>query len=154
LFDRATFFLANVPPPSFYENPGSAGTADGRTRVRVLVVDDEQLIAQTVAAILNQNGFDAVAAFSGDEALETARRTRPDIVLSDVLMPRMSGVELGIQMRQELPETRVVLFSGQAATTELMRKAHDAGYSFELVPKPIHPDALVARLRDGKDGRL
>ena len=113
----------------------------------MLVVDDEQLVAQTVAAILNANGFEAVEAFSGEEAMETARRVRPDIVLSDVLMPRMSGVDLGMRLRQELPETRVVLFSGQAATTELMRKAHDAGYTFELVPKPIHPEELVAKLK-------
>lgn len=162
MLDRAIFFLADVPPPPFYEAAAGAGTtdgaakadhagrADGRMRLRVLVVDDERLIAQTVAAILNQNGFEAMAAFSGDEAIETARKVRPDIVLSDVLMPRMSGVELGMRVRNELPETRVILFSGQAATTELMRKAQDAGYSFELVPKPIHPNDLVARLKDGK----
>lgn len=151
-----------MPPQPFYEATTGAGatdgagkadsaeTADGRVRPRVLVVDDERLIAQTVAAILNQNGFEALAAFSGDEALETARKVRPDIVLSDVLMPRMSGVELGMQVRSELPRTRVILFSGQAATTELMRKAHDAGYSFELVPKPIHPEELVSRLKGGE----
>ncbi len=114
------------------------------------MVDDERLIAQTVAAILNANGFEALEAFSGEEALEAARKVRPDIVLSDVLMPRMSGVELGMQVRNELPETRVILFSGQAATTELMRKAQDAGYSFELVPKPIHPEELVSRLKAGR----
>lgn len=146
---RATDSLANDPPPSFYESPDgtSLGKTDGRTRLRVLVVDDERLVAQTVAAILNANGFEAVEAFSGEEAMETARRVCPDIVLSDVLMPKMSGVDLGMRLRQELPETRVVLFSGQAATTELMRKAHDAGYSFELVPKPIHPEDLVAKLK-------
>lgn len=150
MFDRATFYLGEAPPPAFYEVPTRLGTADGRTRLRVLVVDDERLIAQTVAAILNANGFEALEAFSGEEALEAARKVRPDIVLSDVLMPRMSGVELGMQVRNELPETRVILFSGQAATTELMRKAQDAGYSFELVPKPIHPEELVSRLKAGR----
>lgn len=149
MFYRATESLANDPPPSFYNTQErlSSRISDGRARLRVLVVDDEQLVAQTVAAILNANGFEAVEAFSGEEAMETARRVRPDIVLSDVLMPRMSGVDLGMRLRQELPETRVVLFSGQAATTELMRKAHDAGYTFELVPKPIHPEELVAKLK-------
>jgi DNA-binding response OmpR family regulator len=114
---------------------------------RVLVVDDEPLIADTVAAILNANGFEAVEAYNGEEALDTARRFQPDIVLSDVLMPRMSGVELGVKIRLEFPGTRVFLFSGQAATSELMRKAQDDGYTFELFPKPIHPDELIARLR-------
>jgi DNA-binding response OmpR family regulator len=147
LIERATYLLADAPPPSFHEAPNRSGTVDGRTRLRVLVVDDEQLIAKTVAAILNANGFEALAAFGGEEAMETARRVRPDIVLSDVLMPKMTGVDLGMQVRQELPETRVILFSGQAATTQLMRKAQDAGYTFELLAKPIHPVELVAKLK-------
>jgi len=118
-----------------------------RAMQRVLVVDDERLIADTVAAILNANGFEAVEAYNGEDALESARRFNPDIVLSDVLMPNMSGVELGIKIRQEFPRTRIFLFSGQAATSELMRKAHDDGYCFELFPKPIHPEELLAKLR-------
>jgi DNA-binding response OmpR family regulator len=114
---------------------------------RVLVVDDERLIAETVTAILNDNGFEAVEAHNGEEALEAARKFRPDIVLSDVLMPKMSGVELGIKIRLEFPGTRIFLFSGQAATSELMRKAQDDGYTFELFPKPIHPEELIAKLR-------
>jgi DNA-binding response OmpR family regulator len=116
-------------------------------RPRVLVVDDERLIAQTVAAILNANGFEAQETFSGEEALAAAHSFQPDIVLSDVLMPKMSGVELGIRLRKEFPATRVFLFSGQAATSALMQKAESEGYRFELFPKPIHPDELIARLR-------
>ena len=114
---------------------------------RVLVVDDEQLIADTVTAILNASGFEAVEAYNGEEALQAARKVQPDIVLSDVLMPKMSGVELAIKIRREFPGTRIFLFSGQAATSELMRKAQDDGYSFELFPKPIHPEELIAKLR-------
>lgn len=127
--------------------PDFMGQSTGRTRRRILVVDDERLIAETVAAILNANGFEAAEAYSGEEALEAARMHQPDIVLTDVLMPRMSGVELGMKLRREFPATRILLFSGQAATTELMRKAQEEGYSFELFPKPIHPDDLIARLR-------
>ena len=125
----------------------TARCARGHTPLRVLVVDDERLIAETVAAILNANGFEAVEAFNGEEALEAARKLPPDIVLTDVLMPRMSGIELGIKIRQEFPATRIFLFSGQAATAELMCKAKADGYTFELFPKPIHPDDLIAKLR-------
>ena len=114
---------------------------------RVLVVDDERLIADTIAAILNANGFEAFEAYNGEEALDVARKFQPDIVLSDVLMPRMSGVELGIKISLEFPGTRIFLFSGQAATSELMRKAQDDGYTFELFSKPIHPEELIAKLR-------
>jgi CheY-like chemotaxis protein len=60
-------------------------------------VDDERLIADTVAMILSESGFSAVAAYSGEQAIEVARAQHPDLVLSDVLMPKMSGVEPGIR---------------------------------------------------------
>jgi DNA-binding response OmpR family regulator len=139
--------LSDEAHPPFAFSPHVDEKRAGRSRLRVLVVDDEQLIAETVAAILNANGFEAVEAYSGEQAIEAARELQPDIVLTDVLMPRMSGVELGIHLQNEFPATRVLLFSGQAATSELMRKAQEQGYSFELFPKPIHPDDLIARLR-------
>ena len=119
---------------------------DSRSRDAVPEAD-ERLIAETVAAILNANGFEAVEAFNGEEALEAARKLQPDIVITDVLMPRMSGVDLGMKIRQELPATGIFLVSGQAATTELMRKAQADGYTFEVFPEPIHPDELIAKLR-------
>jgi DNA-binding response OmpR family regulator len=147
IFLPAEFLSSDDQPHPPSEQHGASLKTSGPTRLRVLVVDDEPLIAQTVTAILNMNGFDATEALSGQAALEAVRQIQPDIVLSDVLMPRMSGVELGIKIRQEFPAARVILFSGQAATSELMRKALAEGYSFELFPKPIHPDELLAKLR-------
>jgi CheY-like chemotaxis protein len=146
-FLPAEFFSSDDQSRPFSERPGISPKASGRTCPRVLVVDDERLIAETVAAILNVNGFEAVEAFNGEDALEAAHKLQPDIVLSDVLMPKMSGVELGIRLRQEFPETKIFLFSGQAATSELMRKAQADGCTFELFPKPIHPEDLIAKLR-------
>lgn len=147
MLDSIVFLPADGPIPPLPEDPNLDGTHVGRTRLRVLVVDDEPLIAQTVTAILNGNGFEAMEATSAEIALQVAARFQPDIVLSDVLMPRMTGVDLGVRLRTELPRTRVLLFSGQAATSELMRKAEEQGYYFELFPKPIHPEELIARLR-------
>ncbi len=135
------------PPPPLPEDSEADSAATARTRLRILVVDDESLIAETVAAILNGHGFEALEATSGEDALRLARSFQPDVVLSDVLMPRMNGVDLGIRLRNEFPRTRVLLFSGQAATSELMRRAEEKGYRFELFPKPIHPEELIARLR-------
>jgi DNA-binding response OmpR family regulator len=142
-----TLLLAEeLPPPSIGE-PARSATRKDRDRLRVLIVDDEHLITDTICAILNDRGFEAVGAYSGREALEVARDLRPDIVLTDVLMPRMSGVELGIALRQEFPGIRLFLFSGQAATSEMIHRAEADGYRFELFPKPIHPEELIARLR-------
>lgn len=116
-------------------------------RLRVLVVDDEPLIADTICAILKNNGFDATGCYSGPEAMAAARKLHPNVVLTDVLMPKMSGVELGIELRREFPGVKIFLFSGQAATTSLILRAEAEGHTFELFPKPIHPEELIARLK-------
>lgn len=114
---------------------------------RILVVDDETLIADTIVQILNRNGFIAEAAYSGKEAIEAAKRHCPELVLSDVLMPHIDGVEAAIAIRELCPDTRIVLFSGQAATVEILARARERGHSFELLPKPIHPTQLIKHLR-------
>ena len=126
----------------------SDGTLDGHSP-RILVVDDEALIADTIVQILNRSGFIAEAAYGGKEAIEAARRTTPELVLSDVLMPHIDGVEAAIAIQKFLPETRIVLFSGQAATVEILARARDRGYNFELLAKPLHPTQLIKHLREG-----
>lgn len=114
---------------------------------RILVVDDEVLIADTIVQILNRNGFIAEAAYGGQEAIEAAHRNCPELVLSDVLMPNVDGVEAAIAIRGLCPDTRIVLFSGQAATVEILARAKERGHTFELLPKPIHPTQLIKHLR-------
>jgi PleD family two-component response regulator len=117
------------------------------TRVKVLVVDDQRLIADTLAEILNNTGFDAVAAYDGFDALDKASRFLPHWVLTDVLMPRMNGVELAIAMRKNYPASSILLFSGQAGISEIIEEGSSQGYQFELIAKPIHPMRLIERLR-------
>jgi CheY-like chemotaxis protein len=114
---------------------------------RILVVDDEKVIADTIVQILNQNGFIAEAAYGGQEAIDKARRDCPELVLSDVLMPKVDGVEAAIAIRELCPDTRIILFSGQAATVEILARARERGHTFELLPKPIHPTQLIKHLR-------
>jgi DNA-binding response OmpR family regulator len=147
LLEESLFVLSKIPPPAFPHQPEEPSRHRGDGRLRVLVVDDEYLITDTLCTILNEHGFEAVAAYNGPEAIETARKLRPEIVLSDALMPKMSGVELGIQLRKAFPEMKIILFSGQAATSEMIHRAQAEGHFFELFPKPIHPDELMARLR-------
>lgn len=116
--------------------------------LRVLVVDDEKIIADTIVQILDRSGFIAEAAYGGREAIDKATRSCPDLVLSDVLMPDIDGVEAAIAIRELCPDTRIVLFSGQAATVEILARARERGHTFELLPKPIHPTELIKRLRE------
>jgi DNA-binding response OmpR family regulator len=114
---------------------------------KVLVADDERVIADSLALILCRSGFDARAAYTGLMAVAMAQSFQPDVMIADVVMPFMSGIEAAIRVREMLPSCRIVLFSGQAATADLLEMAHARVREFELLVKPVHPSELIARLR-------
>jgi CheY-like chemotaxis protein len=118
-----------------------------KAKPRVLVVDDERVIADTLAIILNQHGYDASAVYTGTSAVERARALRPDLIISDVIMPDMNGIEAAIHIRDFLPSCKILLFSGQAATADLLESARAQGHEFEILAKPVHPQDLLAKLR-------
>jgi len=114
---------------------------------KVLVADDERVIADTLAMILNQSGFDAIAVYSGEKALEMATKLQPDMLISDVIMDDLNGIDAAIRIRALLPRIKILLFSGQAATADLLEKARAKGYEFEILAKPVHPQDLLNKLR-------
>ena len=114
---------------------------------KVLVADDEQVIADTLVMILNQSGFDARAVYSGEKAVEVAATFKPDMLISDVIMADLTGIDAAIRMRALLPRIKILLFSGQAAPADLLEKARAKGYEFEILAKPVHPQDLLAKLR-------
>ncbi len=117
-------------------------------KLKVLVADDERVIADTLALILKQNGFEATAVYSGQEAIETAKTFRPDVLISDVVMFGLSGIDAAIEIRKMLPACKVLLLSGQSSTADLLDEASSRGHEFEIVAKPIPPSALLARLEE------
>lgn len=114
---------------------------------KVLVADDERVIADTLAIILNQSGFRATAVYSGERAVEVAETLQPDMVISDVIMTDLNGIDAAIRIRKMLPSCKILLFSGQAATADLLDRARGQGHEFEILAKPVHPQDLLARLR-------
>ena len=114
---------------------------------KVLVADDEPVIADTLAMILNQSGFDSRAVYSGEKALEMASSFQPQMLISDVIMADLNGIDAAIRIRELLPQIKILLFSGQAATADLLEKARAQGYEFEILAKPVHPQDLLSRLR-------
>ncbi len=125
--------------------PEQASTTSSKPRV--LVADDEQVIANTLAIILNQAGFEARAVFSGEKAVEALDSFQPDMLISDVIMTGMTGIEAAIITRTRMPKCKILLFSGQAATADLLEKARTQGHEFEILAKPVHPTDLLAKLR-------
>jgi DNA-binding response OmpR family regulator len=113
---------------------------------RVFVVDDEHVIASTLAAILTLHGYSATSFTSPLAALAAARSEAPDLLISDVAMPGLSGVDLAIQMKAQYPECKILLFSGQTITQDLLKDARDQGHSFPFLQKPVHPSVMLSRI--------
>jgi CheY-like chemotaxis protein len=131
----------------FMQGERAGSVMHSSAKPKVLVVDDEHVIADTLVIILRQGGYDAYAVYGGNAAVERARSTSPDLVISDVVMPDIDGIEAAIHIRGFLPDCKILLFSGQAATADLLKNAAAKGYTFEILTKPVHPLDLLAKLR-------
>jgi DNA-binding response OmpR family regulator len=118
-----------------------------------MVVDDESSIADTLAEILSRSGYTAITAYDADSALESALLMPPEMLITDVILPGMSGIELAITVKRIFPDCKIILFSGQASTADLLSKANRDGHQFQLLTKPIHPADLLARIADGLQHR-
>jgi CheY-like chemotaxis protein len=116
------------------------------TKRKILVVDDERVIAETLTIILNQAGFEARAVFSGESAVNSLDDFKPNLLLSDVMMSGMTGIEAAMITRTKLPSCKILLFSGQAATSDLLESARVRGHEFEVLTKPIHPTDLLTKI--------
>jgi len=120
---------------------------NGISKLKVLVADDEQVIANTLAMILIASNYNARAVYSGETAVEMARTFQPDALISDVIMPGKSGIETALEVMAMLPSCKILLFSGQAATADLLKEARAQNHEFEVLSKPVHPKDLLARLQ-------
>lgn len=118
---------------------------------KVFVVDDEQCIADTLVVILRQSGYEATAFYNAKSALEGIEAGCPELVISDVVMPGMSGVDMAVLIKERHPDCKVLLFSGNAAMVDMLASAQRQGHDFELLTKPVHPADLLAKIAcDGK----
>jgi two-component system response regulator HydG len=122
-----------------------------RDRPRVLVVDDEAGILETLQILLRNEGFEPVVADSGKSALEKLASAAPDIVLSDVRMPGVGGVEVLTAARAHDPNTPVILMTAQATLQTAMQAVNEG--AFYYIQKPFRNDELVAILRRAAEHR-
>ena len=136
-----------TPRPNRSRKQKSEKGKSKKKKTTILVVDDERLIADTMTEILQRSGYYATCAYDGVSALEMAIQQTPDIVLTDVVMPHMNGVQLAIAIREALPAAQVILLSGQAGISEIVERGRKGGYCFELIAKPVHPEKLLQRLQ-------
>jgi CheY-like chemotaxis protein len=100
----------------------------------------------TLAAILQMHGFSATFFTSPLEALAAARAKSPDLLISDVEMPDLSGIELAIKMKAQYPKCKILLFSGRPSTLDLLESARAQGHNFDLLLKPVFPPEFLSEI--------
>jgi DNA-binding response OmpR family regulator len=118
------------------------------SKERILIIDDECVIADTLVAIFSRSGYETRAVYSAESALSLLEREQwfSHLALIDVVLPDMNGIELAIILKAKYPGVRPALFSGQAATGDLLESARLGGHLFDVLAKPVHPSELLARV--------
>jgi len=104
------------------------------------------MLADPLVYILKGAGYEAMATPDGASAVKLAAGMEPDVMISDVIMLDLNGIETAKQILKARPQCRIVLLSGQAASADLLAKANEEGYHFEVLAKPVHPDRLLSIL--------
>jgi DNA-binding NtrC family response regulator len=113
-------------------------------KVRVLLVDDEEQFVETLAMRLEARDFAVATAFSGDQALDYLKGNEADVVVLDVLMPGLSGIDTLGMMKKIRPLTEVIMLTGHA-TVETAIEGMKLG-AFDYLMKPTEIDELVAKI--------
>jgi DNA-binding NtrC family response regulator len=126
----------------------------GRAPVRtVLIVEDEATIADTLALILSSRGYGVRVAYSAEKAIEIISEWEPHFAVVDVMLPMMNGIDFSIVLKDNYPECRVLLSSGQPNTSALLEEALKKGHSFEVVAKPLHPRFILEAVEGAGSGQ-
>jgi DNA-binding response OmpR family regulator len=112
---------------------------------RILVIDDDRLVADAVAMVLSAHGYEVRTAYGGAEGVKSGRAFLPHVVISDVMMPQVNGVEAAIRICRHLPTCRILLVSGEMDAARRLMKSKSI--SFELLSKPLSPRSLLFKLR-------
>ena len=113
---------------------------------RILVVDDEPRIADILVLIFQRDGYTANAVYNGKDALACIAKQPPELVIADVVMPGLDGIELAKRIRANYPDCRVLLFSGNADTQQMLVAAEQQGHAFEILAKPVPPPKMLAKV--------
>jgi DNA-binding response OmpR family regulator len=115
---------------------------------QILVIDDDAAVRLTVQTILTRSGYEVTCARDGEEGVDTFRALRPDLVITDVIMPNREGIETILAIRHEQPNAKIVAMSGggRIGSADLLMMARDLGAD-HIISKPFDIDVLTAIVR-------
>jgi DNA-binding response OmpR family regulator len=110
----------------------------------VLVIDDDQMVRRVLTQVLTMASYRTVEAANGREGLAVFRAQRPEVVVTDIMMPEQEGIETIRLIRREAPETPIVAMSGGGSSRDLLflKMSKDLGADMTLA-KPFRPDELI-----------
>ena len=114
-----------------------------REKHKVLVIDDEVNVSDTLALIFTKEGYEARVAYSAEEAIEVISQWQPDLAIVDVILPGMNGIDFALVLKSNYPDCRLLLFSGEQGTSDLLTKAATDGNIFEILAKPVPPTYML-----------
>ena len=116
---------------------------------RIIVVDDEQIMLSTLKMLLNLEGFTNVEFFeSAKKALENIKENKPDLILSDFMMPEMNGIEFLSQAKTICPDTSMILLTGYADKENAIKAINEVGI-YKYIEKPWDNEELLISIRNG-----
>ena len=115
---------------------------------RVLIIDDEVNVSDTLGLIFTKDGYEARVAHSAEEAVELIAEWAPDLAIIDVMLPGMNGIDFALVLKANYPDCRLLLFSGETNTAELLAQAAKDGHLFNILAKPLHPTYMLETAAD------
>jgi DNA-binding response OmpR family regulator len=115
--------------------------------IKILVIDDERMIRTIAVRILQRADYEIFTAVNGFEGLACFRRERPDLVITDIIMPEREGIETIRHMKRERPDTKIIAMSGggRLGDADFLSMARELGAS-DVIRKPFDPRELLDRV--------
>ena len=115
---------------------------------KILVIEDDVMLRNTIDKILRHGGFDVVMAEDGIRGMTSFRAERPDLVLTDIIMPEREGIATIVEIRRERPDAKIIAMSGggRIGSADFLGMAKKLGAN-DIIPKPFLPQELLRRVR-------
>jgi CheY-like chemotaxis protein len=114
----------------------------------LMILDDDNAVRHTWTIIFRQQGYEVIPVERGQAAIDAARERAPDLLLADIRLPDMTGIEAARRVQQLAPGCHVLLISGDGDSSEALAEARAQGSTFEVLPKPISPPDLIERIAE------
>jgi CheY-like chemotaxis protein len=114
---------------------------------KILVIDDDVIVRETIIQILEDRGYQVVSAEDGKRGIASFRSEKPDLVITDIIMPEKEGIQTITEIRRERPDAKVIAISGggRIGNTDFLKIAQKLGAS-DVIAKPFDPDDFLTRV--------